>query len=442
MSQGVGEARAAVPLDALEEAALSKVTWRLIPFMMLLYFVAFLDRVNIGFAALTMNAALGFSATVFGAGAGIFFLGYMLLEVPSNVALEKFGARRWIARIMFTWGALSCAMAFVSGPVSFYIVRFLLGAAEAGFFPGMILYLTYWFPARRRGKIVGAFMIAVPLSNVVGAPLSTAILGIEGFGFSGWQWLFLLEGLPAILLGFVVLGFLTDRPTKAAWLSPEEKVLLTAMMERDAPRDGTGHSHTLKQALLNPRVWLYGLIYFGMTVGIYGLGFWLPQILNGFGGLTKMEIGLLAAVPYVGAAAVMFLAGRHSDLVNERIWHIVVPAFLGGLGFLAAAYLDSTPLLAFAAIAVGAAGVYGGIPAFWTLPTAMLTGTAAAGGIALVNAIGNLGGYFGPVIVGYFKDTDQSYRIGLLTLAGFIAMTGVLVLLSHRRTKAGEVVMR
>jgi ACS family tartrate transporter-like MFS transporter len=415
------------------EALVSKVMWRIIPFMMVLYFVAFLDRVNIGFAALTMNADLGFSATVFGTGAGIFFLGYMLFEVPSNVALEKYGARRWIARIMLTWGIISCGMAFVEGQVSFYILRFLLGAAEAGFFPGMILYFTYWFPARERGRIVGAFMIAVPLSNVIGAPLSTAIMNIEGLGFAGWQWLFLLEGIPPILLAFVVLRFLTDRPEVATWLTAEEKATLIRLVEEDAPSRDAGHSHTLKQALLNPRVWLYGLIYFGMTVGIYGLGFWLPQIVNGLGDLTKMQVGLITAIPYVGAAAAMFLCGRHSDKVNERVWHVVIPAFLGALGFLAAAYLDGSPLWAFVGMIVGAAGVYAGIPAFWTLPTAMLTGTAAAAGIALVNSLGNTGGYFGPAIIGYFKDADQSYRLGMMTLAGFIAMTGVLVLLSHRR---------
>jgi ACS family tartrate transporter-like MFS transporter len=415
------------------EALVSKVMWRIIPFMMLLYFVAFLDRVNIGFAALTMNADLGFSATVFGTGAGIFFLGYMLLEVPSNVALERYGARRWIARIMFTWGLISCSMAFVQSPISFYILRFLLGAAEAGFFPGMILYFTYWFPARERGRVVGAFMIAVPLSNVIGAPLSTAIMTIEGLGFAGWQWLFLLEGIPPILLAFVVLQVLTDRPEVATWLTKDEKAMLIKLVEEDAPPREAGHSHTLKQVLLNPRVWLYGLIYFGMTVGIYGLGFWLPQIVNGFGDLSRMEVGLITAVPYIGAAAAMYLCGRHSDKVNERVWHVVAPAFLGALGFLAAAYLDGTPLWAFVGIVVGAAGVYAGIPAFWTLPTAMLTGTAAAAGIALVNALGNTGGYFGPAIVGYFKDVDQSYRLGMIALAGFITLTGIMVLLGHRR---------
>jgi MFS transporter, ACS family, tartrate transporter len=445
MSEVSGEARPAGAAGSgaeFEKAVIAKVMWRIIPFMMVLYFVAFLDRVNIGFAALTMNADLGFSATVFGAGAGIFFLGYFLFEVPSNVALEKYGARRWIARIMFTWGIISCLMAFVEGPVSFYILRFLLGAAEAGFFPGMILYFTYWFPARQRGKIVGAFMIAVPLSNVLGAPLSTAIMSIEGLGLAGWQWLFIIEGFPAVLLAFVVLRYLTDKPANAAWLTAEEKATLVRMVEDDAPSRDAGHSHTVKDALGNGRIWFYGLIYFGMTVGIYGLGFWLPQIVNGFGGLARMEVGFITAIPYIAAAAGMFFCGRHSDKVNERIWHIVGPAFIGAGGFLFAAYFDGAPLLAFIGITIGAAGVFSGIPAFWTLPTAMLTGTAAAVGIAMVNSIGNTGGYFGPTIIGYFKDADQSYRLGMLALAGFIAMTGMLVLLSHRRGRGGNTTMR
>ena len=426
-----------LPEDPAAAAVTRKVMWRLIPFMMLLYFVAFLDRVNIGFAALTMNADLGFSATVFGAGAGIFFLGYVLFEVPSNVALEKFGARRWVARIMFTWGLISCAMAFVSGPISFYILRFLLGAAEAGFFPGMILYLTYWFPPRHRAKIVGAFLIAVPLSNVIGAPVSTAILSLDGvaimgFALKGWQWLFLLEGLPAVVLAFAVLRYLTDRPEKATWLSADEKQTLARSLDAGAVPRAASHSHTLKGALLNPRVWMYGVIYFGITVGIYGLGFWLPQIIRSFGGLSKIEVGLVTAIPYAVASLVMFLVGRNSDKSGERVWHVAAPAFISGLGFLVSAYLGDAPWLALLAIVVAASGIYAAIPAFWTLPTAMLTGTAAAGGIALVNSIGNLGGYFGPLIIGYFKDADDSYATGMLFLAGFIALTGVIVLLGNR----------
>ena len=420
-----------------DSVALAKVTRRIIPFMMLLYFVAFLDRVNIGFAALTMNAELGFSATVFGTGAGIFFLGYVLFEVPSNVALEKFGARRWIARIMFTWGLLSSTMAFVSGPVSFYVVRFLLGVAEAGFFPGMILYLTYWFPAAHRARIVGIFFVAVPLSNVVGAPLSTAIMGFEGLGLSGWQWLFMLEGVPAIVLAFVVLIYMTDRPEEATWLSVAEKHDLARTLAADGKTNEHLRSHTLRRALVNPRIWLLGFVYFGITVGIYGLGFWLPQIVQGFGtGLTTIQIGLVTAIPYAVASAVMFFWGRHSDGTGERVWHVALPAFAGSIGFFLSAALAASPPLAFIALILAASGVFATVPAFWTLPTALLGGAAAAGGIALVNSIGNLGGYFGPTIIGYFKDADLGYAAGLIALGIFIGSTGLIVLTGHRYPRA------
>lgn len=417
----------------VEKDVVTKVTWRLVPFMMLLYFVAYLDRVNIGFAALTMNADLGFSATVFGTGAGIFFLGYVLFEVPSNVALDKFGARRWIARIMVTWGFLSCGMAFIQGQASFYVVRFLLGVAEAGFFPGMILYLTYWFPAERRARIIATFFIAVPLSNVIGAPLSTTLMGIEGLGLKGWQWLFLLEGAPAILLALAVLLWLTDRPEKATWLSESEKLTLARAIAAEAP---LAARHTLKEALADARIWTFGGVYFGITVAIYGLGFWLPQIVQSFGGLSTMQIGLVTAIPYAFASVVMLLWGRHSDRTGERVWHVAIPAFVGAAGFVASALLAGTPVLAFIALNIAAAGVFSTVPPFWTLPTALLSGVAAAGGIALVNSVGNVGGYLGPFIVGYLRDAFQSYALGLVALGAFIALTGVLSLVAARRPAA------
>ena len=420
-----------------ESAVLSKVTRRLIPFLMLLYFIAFLDRVNIGFAALTMNADLGFSATVFGAGAGIFFVGYVLFEVPSNLALAKFGARRWIARIMFTWGLMSCAMAFIQGTTSFYVVRFLLGAAEAGFFPGIILYLTLWFPAAQRSKFISLFMIAVPLSSVVGAPLSTTIMEMSGLGLKGWQWLFLLEGVPAILLSFAVLFVLADRPETAAWLSDSEKADMARLLA--AGRSQTPPDTSLARALTNPLMWLYGATYFGITVGLYGLGFWLPQMVQSFGDLTTREIGLLTAIPYAVAAVVMVLWGRHSDRTRERVWHVAVPAFAGGFGFLVSAVFLSSPLIAFAGLIVAATGVYTTIPTFWTLPTAMVTGAAAAGAIALINSVGNAGGYLGPLIVGYFRDANQSYAVGLSAMSGFIFATGVLVLIANLKSRAASV---
>jgi len=420
--------------QSISDRVMRKATMRLIPFMGLLYFVAFLDRVNIGFAALSMNEDLGFSATVYGTGAGIFFIGYFLFEVPSNIMLEKFGARRWIARIMITWGVISAAMAFVNGPITFYTLRFLLGLAEAGFFPGMILYLTYWFPAAYRARIVGAFLIAIPLSSVIGAPISTMLLGFEGFGLRGWQWLFILEGIPSLLLGFTVLFFLTDKPEKAKWLTREEKDWLNGVLDDERRVRESEHKLGLMQALLNARIWLFSLIYFGILIGLYGLSLWLPQIIKGFGDLSNIQIGLLTVIPYFFAAVAMYFWGLHSDLTNERIWHVSLPAFLGAVGLAASAFVDS-PTLALIALTVSAIGIYSTLPSFWTLPTAMLSGTAAAGGIALINSVGNLGGYLGPSLVGYLKDKTQNYTYGLLVLAAFIAVSGALTLLMGQRQK-------
>lgn len=403
--------------------------------MGLLYFVAFLDRVNIGFAALSMNEDLGFSATVYGTGAGIFFIGYFLFEVPSNILLEKVGARRWIARIMITWGVISAAMAFVNGPAAFYTLRFLLGLAEAGFFPGMILYLTYWFPAAYRARIVGAFLIAIPLSSVVGAPLSTLLLGFEGFGLHGWQWLFIFEGIPSALLGFAVLFFLTDKPEKASWLTREEKDALSDILTAERLVLESAHKPGLKDGLLNVRVWLFSLIYFGILIGLYGLGLWLPQIIKGFGALSNFQIGLLTVIPYFFAAVAMYLWGLHSDLTRERVRHVALPAFLGAIGLAASAFLDFSPALALVALTVSAVGIYSTLPTFWTLPTAMLSGTAAAGGIALINSVGNLGGYLGPSLVGYLKDKTQNYTYGLLVLAAFVALSGVVTLVVGQNSK-------
>ncbi|HEY0426401.1 MAG TPA: MFS transporter [Pyrinomonadaceae bacterium] len=419
---------------AIRDSVIRKASLRLIPFMGLLYFVAFLDRVNIGFAALSMNEDLGFSATVYGMGAGIFFIGYFLFEVPSNILLEKVGARRWIARIMITWGVISAAMAFVNGPYTFYTLRFLLGLAEAGFFPGMILYLTYWFPAAYRARIVGAFLIAIPLSSVIGAPISTMLLGYQGFGLRGWQWLFIMEGVPSLLLGFVVLFFLTDKPEKANWLTREEKNWLGGVLAEEQKVRENEHKLGLVQALLNARVWLFSLIYFGILIGLYGLGLWLPQIIKGFGALSNIQIGLLTVIPYFFAAIAMYLWGLHSDLTNERVWHVALPAFLGAAGLAASAFFAS-PTLALMALTVSAIGIYSSLPAFWTLPTAMLSGTAAAGGIALINSVGNLGGYLGPSLVGYLKDKTQNYAYGLLMLAVFIAISGALTVLMGQRQK-------
>jgi len=411
-----------------------KVSWRLIPFMVLLYFVAFLDRVNVGFAALTMNKDLGLTATVFGNGAGIFFIGYFIFEVPSNVALEKFGARMWIARIMITWGIISGLMALTTGPISFYTLRFLLGIAEAGFFPGMILYLTYWFPSAYRAKIVGCFLLAIPISSIIGAPISTALLGTSILGLKGWQSLFILEALPALVLGFVVLFFMTDKPEKAHWLTPAERDWLSRVLQAERKTRESVHHYTLGQALMNPRVVLFGLMYFGIVIGLYGFSFWLPQIIKGFGGLSNWQVGLITMIPSAFAAAAMYLWGRHSDKTGERVWHVFLPAIIGGTSLAISGFLTGTPALALVALTIGAMGIYAALPTFWTLPTAMLSGTAAAGGIALINSIGNLGGYFGPSFMGYLRDWTKSHTYGLIGLGACMAMSGFLALaMGHNR---------
>lgn len=411
--------------DEQGSAVIRKVALRLIPFMALLYVVAFLDRVNVGYAALTMNEDVGLSATAYGLGAGIFFLGYFLFEVPSNLILERVGARRWIARIMVTWGIVSASTAFVTGPTSFYIVRFLLGVAEAGFFPGMVLYLTYWFPTTVRARVTSSFFVAVPLSNVIGAPISTLLLGTSFAGLKGWQVLFIVEAIPAVVLGVVTAFWLTDRPSEAKWLTDAERGTLERMLE--AERSATPQKHRLRDGLLSPAVWLLAVIYFGLIIGLYGLGFWAPQIVSAFGDLTNAQVGLITAVPYALAAVAMIVWGRRSDRKGERVWHVSIPLLAGAGGFLVSAWAGD-PRLSLAALALAAAGIYSAFAVFWTLPSSALAGSAAAGGIALINSVGNLGGYLGPVAVGRLLDWSGGYSAGLLFLASAMAAAGLLVL--------------
>jgi ACS family tartrate transporter-like MFS transporter len=416
-----------------EQVVIAKVALRLIPFVCLLYFVAFLDRVNVGFAALTMNQDLGLSASAYGTGAGIFFLGYFLFEVPSNLLLKRFGARRWIARIMVTWGLIAMAMAFVTGPVSFWILRFLLGVAEAGFFPGMILYLTFWFPNSVRCAMIGYFLLASPLSSVVGAPVSTALLGTHLFGLTGWQTMFIIEGLPAILLGVVVFFWLEDSPATASWLNDAERQTLATALAREQ------QSHrrvSLRDAFTSGRVWLFALVYFGLNFGIYGFGFWAPQMIKALGGFSNAQTGLVTIVPYACGAVSMFLWSRHSDRANERVWHLVLPALLSATGFGIAAMTHDVYFV-LAAFTCAAIGLYAAMPVFWTLPTAMLAGTAAAGGIALINSIGTLSGYVGPVLMGRLRDSSGNYVAGLWALASFMAAAGLVSVVASRWNKAG-----
>jgi len=416
----------------VEQITIRKVTWRLIPFLFLLYIVAWMDRVNVGFAALQMNQDLGFSSSVYGFGAGVFFAGYALFEVPSNLVLARVGARLWIARIMFTWGLISIATMFIRGPLSFYVLRFLLGVAEAGFFPGIIYYLSDWYPARQRARAVGWFMAAIPLSIVFGGPLAGALLELHGLlGLAGWQWLFLLEGIPAVLLAFVTLAVLTDHPEQARWLEPQEKQWLSTTIRAEQARARDLHKVGLMRALLHPTVWLLAFILFTCQTGSYGLSLWIPQILKDLSGLGNFQIGLITAIPYIAAAIGMVLIGAHSDRSGERIWHIAIPSMFAVIGFSLSAWMSS-PLPAIIALTVAAIGDLGSRGPFWALPGRFLSGSAAAGGIALINTIASLGGFVGPYAVGVVRDRTGSYTGGLLFLAALLGV-GIIGTLLLRR---------
>jgi MFS transporter, ACS family, tartrate transporter len=416
-------------MEPLEQRTIAKVSARLIPFLIVCYFVAYLDRVNVGFAALTMNKDLGLSASAFGLGAGIFFLAYFLFEVPSNLFLERVGARKWIARIMFSWGVISGATAFIRGAMSFYVVRVLLGIAEAGFFPGIIFFLTLWFPAVYRARIIGYFMAAIPLSTVIGAPLSGLLLELDGFmGLKGWQWLFIVEAAPALILSIVVYFYLTDRPADAAWLEPDERAWLVARLQREQTRRETLRRYSVTEALVNPKVLALSLVYFGAVATNYGLSFFLPQIVQAFG-VSNIQAGLITALPYVVGVISIVWWGRHSDRTLERRFHLALPLCVAATGIAASTALGD-PKMKMAALSVAGFGIFGCLPVFWTFPTAFLSGAAAAGGIALINSIGNLAGFAGPYAMGRIRDLTGSYTGGLLSLsaAGFMAMIIVLAL--------------
>ena len=415
----------------LETRALRKVTLRIVPFVMLLYFIAFIDRVNIGFAALTMNKDLGFSPTVFGFGAGIFFLGYFLFEVPSNLVLDKVGARIWIARVMITWGLISGAMAFVQGPNSFYALRFLLGAAEAGFFPGIILYLSYWFPARQRAAVTAIFMAAAPLSTVLGSPVSGALLEMHGvLGLSGWQWMFIIEAVPALILGVVVLFYMTDRPEKAKWLRDDERNWLVTTMNAEAAKKAGTASHSVWRGLADPRVIALSLVYFGTSAGLYTLGIWAPQIIKEFG-LSSLQVGFLNALPGIVAIVGMVLWARHSDRSGERTWHVVGACLLASLGLVLAGFAGSV-LAVLLALTLVNIGISSAKPPLWSMPTMFLSGSAAAAGIATINSIGNLGGFVGPAMIGWIKDLTDSFQGGLFFVAGLLVLSAILTLVLAR----------
>ena len=407
-----------------------KVILRLIPFIFLLFVLNILDRVNVGFARLQMLDELHLSEQVFGLGSSLFFVGYFLFQVPSNLILNRIGARLWIAGIVSAWGIISSVMMFIRGEWSFYTLRFVLGVAEAGFFPGMILYLTYWIPAGERAKATAGFMTASAIAGMVGGPLSGALMQSldRVAGLAGWQWMFLLEGLPTVVLGFAVVFWLTDRPEVAQWLTSAERTWLSERMSREEKQREERHGFTLFTALSNPRVWLLCLLYFTLAMGASGFSLYLPTLVDGhFPACSKLQIGLLSAIPYSFAVVSMVPSSIHSDRTGERRWHVAVPAFLAAAGWGLSGYLES-PWLVLAALSLTALGMYSTFAPFWSLPNSFLSGTAAAGGIALINSVGNLGGFAAPNLISQVKAATQSFKGGLLAMSLTLLIGGVLAL--------------
>ncbi|MGA5655401.1 MFS transporter [Rahnella contaminans] len=430
---------ASLKSESKVSAVYSKITRRLIPFLILCYFFAYLDRVNIGFAKLHMQDALNFSDTVYGLGAGIFFIGYFLFELPSNLMMQRFGPRFWIARIMISWAVLSAAMIFVKTPTQFYVLRFLLGVAEAGFFPGIVFYLTLWFPSWRSARTLGLFILVTPLSTIVGSPLSGFILkAFEGVdGLHNWQWLFLVEAIPSFLLAFVVLKFLDNDVKSARWLTDEEKKIVAADLETDRQRSLDANAgkppQSLKLMFKNGYVWLLALIFFSFNIGYYGINFWLPSIIKTSGVTDDFHIGLLAALPYVFGALFMVWNSRHSDLRCERRWHIAIPAIIGAVGLSLSAWCSGSTVWMMTWICLAMSGTLALIPTYISLPGTLLSGTAAAAGIALVNSVGNLAGFFGPTVLGWLKDNTGSTNTGLYILAAFLLLCAPLIFLLPAR---------
>jgi ACS family tartrate transporter-like MFS transporter len=416
----------------LGSVVVSKLSRRLLPFLFLLYIVAYLDRINVGFAVLQMQQRFGFSDATYGLGAGMFFAGYFFFQVPSNLVMQRLGARRWIAVIMVLWGIISSSMVLVSTPRSFYLVRFLLGAAEAGFFPGVILYLKMWFPVEAQARTVARFMTAGVLAGVVGGPVSGALLGLDHvLGLAGWQWLFLIEGIPAVFLGGVVLVYLTDYPEDALWLTPEQRTWLTDTLRHErASHPAAGHTSVL--AAFGGKVWFHVLllvcVYFGANMFAYGISLWLPKLIRSLSGVSTFVIGLLSAIPYLAAAVTMMVMGAHSDRTGERRLHVALGAFAGALALGLAAYSSSLvwTIIGLSAALMGVWSIYG---PFWAIPSSLLTGTGAAVGIAIINSLGNLGGFFGPWIVGRVRTQTGGFRGGLLAIGAALALSGCAALL-------------
>jgi len=415
--------------DRLESAVVSRLMLRLMPFLFLLYIVAYLDRINVSFAVLQMGEPLHLTDKVKGLGFGMFFAGYFFFQVPSNLVLQKMGVRRWISGLMVTWGIVSCSMIFIRGPVSFYVLRFLLGAAEAGFFPGMILYLRQWFPARARARAVAWFMTANPLAGVIGSPISGALLGLHGAGLAGWQWLFLLEGTPAVVLGATVFWVLADSPREARWLSDEQRSWLVDELERERRADSAVQRAGLWSVLANWRVWALSVVYFGLPTSMYGVTAWLPTAVHSLLGLTAQMTGPVVAIPYLATAIAMVMVGQHSDHYGERRWHTALPAFLGATALVVAAY-SGAPLIVITGMSLGMLGAQSMAGPFWAMATSQMSGATAAAAIAVINSIANLGGYFGSSIIGLLRSPTGSFGGGLLSIGAVLAVSGCMALLA------------
>ncbi|MBW8708182.1 MAG: MFS transporter [Alphaproteobacteria bacterium] len=402
------------------DAILRRAAWRLVPLILAMYVAAFLNRVNVGFAALTMNQDLGFSPEVFGWGTGVFFLGYLMFEVPSNLIMEKVGARIWMARIMITWALVSMAFAFVQGPLMFFVLRFLLGLAEAGFYPGILLYFTYWFPASTRARILALFCMGIPVSNILGAPFSGWLMGISGYGFKGWQWMYLLEGIPTIALGFLAWWGLPDNPRKAGFLTEAEKDIVMARLAAEPKAEVHGFGEMLKDW----RVWALMIPDFTIVFGIYALGFWMPQMVHAMG-YSVAQTGFMLVIPYTASLAILWVIGVSSDRSGKRALHFIVSALVCALGFSIAALGVGNDVIVIAGFCLASGGAYSGLATFWSVPPLFLGGTAAAGAFALINSVGNLSGFVGPGLMGNLLQSTGSYTLGMWMCTG-VALAAAL----------------
>jgi D-galactonate transporter len=424
----------------VEAQSYNKIARRLIPFLILLLVISFLDRVNVGFAKLQMAADVGLSEAVYGLGAGIFFLGYCLFEIPSNLLLQRFGAKFWIARIMVVWGIISMAMATVNSPTSFYLLRFLLGAAEAGFYPGIVLYLSYWFPVRLRSQVIALFMLGMPISVMTGAPISGWIMEYFGgvYGMAGWKWLFIIEGLPAVLLGIVVFFYLDNGPASANWLSTDEKkIVIDELAREESNKKAQGVGHKFSQVLKDPNVWLLAGSNFACLAGLYGVTFWLPQIIKDLGVKSLLVNGFVTAIPFIVAAVAMVAVSKRSDRSGERKWHMVLSALAGAGGLILSAVFSANVLMSLVGLSLAAAGILAAFSVMWALPSAFFRGPAAAAAIALMATIGNVGGYAAPFMMGLVKQATQRLDLGLYLLAGVVVL-GALIALFIPKFRAGD----